>query len=461
MNGSLTLRAGATLTLAALLTFIPRPTAGQTAQNGANVGTWKTWVLTSGSEIAVPAPPADTSDQTKAELAELRTLQALRTPTLNRTVQFWNDGPATRRWTELTLTLGRQAKLNANRQFRALALVHTALHDAVVAAYHAKYAYNRKSPGVLASDLIAAAVASEPSYPSEHAAVAAAAAGVLAALYPKEAPSLAAMVEEAAQTRLIAGVNYRSDVEAGLALGTQVAEKANARAAADGSDAKFTGTIPTGPGFWLLPPGATPVEPLMGSWKPWLLTSGSQFRPGPPPKFGSPEFLADLAEVKRINASVTPRERALATFWAQNAVNGFLDAAYALFTRENASTPVAARVLATLSASQVDALIGSHDAKYTYWQIRPAQADPTIVPVVTDPAHPSYTSNGAALWGVAGEVLAYFYPGEAVRLREMALEGALSRLYAGIHYRSDMDAGREIGRKVSELAVQRDRMNEN
>jgi hypothetical protein len=101
------------------------------------------------------------------------------------------------------------------------------------------------------------------------------------------------------QTRLLMGVNYRSDIDAGFALGQAVAQKALARAATDGSDAKWTGTVPTGPGLW---GGKDPVEPLQGTWKPWLMTRGDQFRPEPPPALDSVACQEELALLKRISS---------------------------------------------------------------------------------------------------------------------------------------------------------------
>jgi hypothetical protein len=256
-------------------------------------------VLGSGSDIAVPTPPADDSAQTQADLAELRELQAIRSPITDKVVNFWNSVPATQPWTEMTISLIAQEQVNPRRANRVEAIVHTAMYDTVVAAYHAKYTYNRKAPSLAAKDIIAvAAVPNDPSYPSEHAAIAAAAAGTLASLFPDQAKTLTAMAQEAGLSRLLAGTNYRSDVEAGMALGQAVAAKAIARAAADGSDAKFTGTIPTGPGIWN---GTNPVEPLAGSWKPWLMTSGSQLRLGPPLAFGSPDYQGSMS---RLDASL-------------------------------------------------------------------------------------------------------------------------------------------------------------
>jgi hypothetical protein len=96
-----------------------------------------------------------------------------------------------------------------------------------------------------------------PSYPSEHAAVAGGAAAVLAHFLPKDAQSLQAMAEEAAHSRVQAGVQYPSDVSAGLELGRKVAEQVIAKAKADGSDAVWTGSVPTGPCKWTAPSPAT------------------------------------------------------------------------------------------------------------------------------------------------------------------------------------------------------------
>ena len=224
-------------------------------------------MLASGTEIQVPAPPAETSDQTKAELAELRQLQKERSPSANTAIQYYNAVPATQRWHDLAFALARAEKQSPNRQARLAAILHTALHDAVIATWAAKYQFNRKPPSQMAPDvtpavpITGAVPAPEPSYPSEHAAIAGTAVGILTAFFPKEEANLKAMAAEVGQTRLLMGANYRSDIDAGFALGQAVAQKALARAATDGSDAKWTGTVPTGPGIWV---GKDPLEPLHG-----------------------------------------------------------------------------------------------------------------------------------------------------------------------------------------------------
>src|SRR5262252_9559158 len=126
---------------------------GESASDGPKVGQWKTWVLASGTDIPVPAPPADISDQTKAELAELRQLQKERSPITNTAIQYYNAVPATQRWHDLAFALARAAKQSPNRQARLAGILHTALHDAVIATWAAKYQFNRPPPSQLAPDV--------------------------------------------------------------------------------------------------------------------------------------------------------------------------------------------------------------------------------------------------------------------------------------------------------------------
>lgn len=444
-----------TLALAALLASLAPPAgAANIVDGGPEVGKWKTWVLASGSEIQPPPPPADDSARTQAELAELRQLQSQRSPITNTAIQFFNGVPATQRWTELALSVINASPTQSARQH---AILHTAMYDAMVATWQAKYTYNRRAPGLLARDLTPAiAVSPEPSYPSEHAAIAGAAAGVLAGLYPAAAPTITALAQEALQTRLQAGANYRSDVDAGLALGQAVAQKALARAAADGSDARWTGTVPTSPGLWA---GKDPVDPLAGTWKTWLLPSGSQVRPAPPPAFGSPQFLAELAEVKQINTHPTPSQLAIAMGRGVTTLADWRSSIpYSIIAHEGLGTPRAARVMALLNAAVADALIAAWDAKYLYWRVTPVQADPTIKPLIPQLNAPNYPSMGGTLVPAAAAVLARFFPQDGPRLRNLEEIQVQQLLYGGVHLRTDLEAGAQVGRAVADFAAQRDRL---
>src|SRR5262249_30962873 len=129
---------------------------------------------------------------------------------------------------------------------RAYLYVSLAIYDATVAAWDSKYAYNRKRPSELDPAITPrVGVPRSSSYPSDYAAAAFAAADVLSYLNPIEADFFRGLAEEAARSRLYAGVEFPSDYTAGIELGHRVAERVIALAKADGSDALWTGSVPT------------------------------------------------------------------------------------------------------------------------------------------------------------------------------------------------------------------------
>jgi membrane-associated phospholipid phosphatase len=88
-----------------------------------------------------------------------------------------------------------------------------------------------------------------------------------------------------------------------------------------------------------------------------------------------------------------------------------------------------------------------------YWLLRPSQADPAITLAIALPNHPSYPSGHSCLTGAMMTVLAEEFPGERARMEEIIDLAGLSRIYGGIHYRFDVDAGRDIGRGAAALAL--------
>src|SRR5262249_10891191 len=146
---------------------------------------------------------------------------------------------------------------------RGLALMHIAIYDAMVAAWDSKYTHNRAHPSTVKSGLTTVvANPLSPSYPAEHAVAAGAAAEILAYIFPDRAAFFRERAEEAARSRLTAGVNYPSDVAVGLALGRQVAALVIARGKSDGTDGKWTGSVPAGAGRWT---GTNPILPMAGT----------------------------------------------------------------------------------------------------------------------------------------------------------------------------------------------------
>ncbi|MGH9267077.1 MAG: hypothetical protein ACRD0D_02760, partial [Acidimicrobiales bacterium] len=290
-----------------------RPRAEPTA------GTWHTWILANPASVTVAPPPAKGSAEAKADLAEVKREAAARTPEVVETINKWSGALPTEPWMSLVFGYVAKRAKDPPLSSRNYALVAVAMSDAVVAAFHWKYTYDVDPPSGVDRAVPASA---DPSYPSEHAAIAGAASRVLAHLYPDEpALRLDQMAEEAGQSRVQAGTNTPRDVEAGLELGRAVAEKVVAYARADGSDRVWDGRRPAGigrgPVYWEAPPGSVspPIAPAAATWKTFTLSTPSQFRPPAPPAYNSAEYRASAQKLIDIKKNLTPEQAKIAKFW--------------------------------------------------------------------------------------------------------------------------------------------------
>ena len=210
------------------------------AQVEPGAGKWKTWVIPSGSALRLPAPP--NSAVTTTELQWVKECVSERDQATLSTIRYWDAGSPGYRWMQLAEQYVVSGGISTPLQTRALALVAAAISDATIAAWDSKYAYNRNHPSDLDPTVApVVAVPQSPSYPSEHAAAAGAAAAVLAYLFPDKATSLADMANEAATSRVMAGVAFPSDAFSGLDLGQGVGRAVIAYAQTDGSNQTFTG----------------------------------------------------------------------------------------------------------------------------------------------------------------------------------------------------------------------------
>lgn len=379
-------------------------------------------------------------------------------------IAYWSEVPTPIRWNEILLGVVRKAKTNPVRVSRTLALLNAAIYDAVIAACDAKIAYRRASPAERDSRIKALAPRDElSSHASVDAAIAAAAVAVLSAIYPDRTNTFTELETELLEVRLAVGSHTASDLAAGSRLGAAVGALAVARAGSDGASAFWQGTIPDERGAWKPAKpfrNDQPTEPLAGTWRPWLMTSGSQFRPGPPPAFESPEWLAEAEELVRVNDELTDDQIRIARFWADGAGTDtppghWTRIAISLASRDHLSLPDTTRLLAHLAMAQADAFIATWDAKFTYWSGRPTGLIPGFASTIITPNFPAYISGHSTLSGASSVVLSAFFPGDRATLAAQAEEAAISRLYGGIHWRSDNDVGLDVGRKVGQLAVDR------
>ena len=403
------------------------------------------WLVASPSELRVSAPPNG-----QREIADVRSAVAARTAADIERARWWNVGGPAYRWNEIAVDAMLDDFVTLPLAARHLALLHTALDDAISAAALERQRYKRASPASVDPRIKPAVRAAAWSYPSDYAAAAAAASEVLAYLMPSRASAFAARADEATRTRLAAGVEYPSDAAAGREIGRKVAALAIARGKADGSDAKWTGSVPTDAGKWQ---GTNPIAPMAGTWKTWVLARADEVRPPPPIAYDSDQGRAELAELKTF--SRTPRSNHRATYWE---VFGGARA-YALWN-ELARTKLlehgdafdaaaSAHVLAALNVAFADSAIACWDAKYAYWQMRPSHFDGEVKTVFAPPNHPSYPAAHGCLSTAAAAVLAGVFPADAESLLARGKEAAEARVWAGIHTRSDIDAGQELGRVVA------------
>ncbi|WSH21886.1 phosphatase PAP2 family protein [Rhizobium ruizarguesonis] len=301
-----------------------------------------------------------------------------------------------------------------------------------------------------------AAYTSGPSYPSEHAAAAGAAATVLSYFFPDEASSFQAMAEEAAQSRVLAGVQFPSDSSAGLELGRRVAEQVIARAKADGSDAVWTGTVPTGPCMWV---GDKPGNVTMPNWKPIVLASADEFRPPAPPDCQSATVKAETDAVRQFERKFPNNYKAFYWQSPSGLFTSWYDYASKWMFEDNTDSnpPRAARAYSMLATVHYDAFIASNDGKFAYWYLRPNQLDPSITPLFAVPPFPSYPSNHSTLSTARCEILAYLFPSHAEFIRAVGKEAGDSRIWAGIHYEMDNRAGVTLGKAVAGKFIERAR----
>jgi membrane-associated phospholipid phosphatase len=421
------------------------------AQVEPGAGKWKTWVIPSGSALRLPAPPD--SQITATELQWVKECVPQRDQAILATIHFWDAGSPGYRWMQLAQQSVVTAGLPTPLQTRALALVAAAISDATIAAWDSKYTYTRAHPSDLDPGVApVVAVPQNPSYPSEHAVAAGAAAAVLEYLFPDQAGTFANMANQAATSRVVAGVAFPSDVFSGLDLGQSVGKAVIAYAQADGSAQVFSGSYPPAPGVWSSP---NPVTPLAGSWKPWVLTTAQDFRPGPPPAFGSDAANAQYAADKNLNRTNTTNH--LAWFWQPGFFQPWLQQVdLEIFQNHlDQNPPRAARAYANETIAQHDATLACWDAKYTYLELRPSQADPTITPLFAIPQHPGFPSGHACASGASAAIMSLLFPNDAALFTSMANDAGTSTFDALIHTQLDVSQGLALGTQVGQKVAVR------
>ena len=248
--------------------------------------------------------------------------------------------------------------------------------------------------------------------------------------------------------------------------------------------------IPTPPDY------ADCIEPHWLKMKTLVQDSAGQIRPTPPPQYSTDKnspFWKETQEVYDISKTLTEEQENIVTFWDDNPfvskVKGhlmfqdkkmtpgghWLAICRTILQQRKADFQTSLRAYALTSTALYEAFISCWSEKYRSVRVRPetvisATLDKQWHPYLVTPPFPAYTSGHSTISAAAAEVLTGLFGdnqaftdetekeyGLPVRsftsFRQAAKEASVSRIYAGIHFRSDCEQGNAQGTKVGQLVL--------
>jgi hypothetical protein len=358
---------------------------------------------------------------------------------------------------------------------RSFAIMHAAIYDAVnsIDRSHRRY-------------LVQVAGASR--HASQEAAAASAAHDVLVELYP----GFQAFLDDQFEQSLKPIPDGPAKTE-GIRIGRTVSHQILALRSHDRSDAD---PIPyifgTEPGDYQSTPPNFPPQPQFTHWSfvtPFTLRRANQFRPGAPPVLAGHAYAEAFNEVKSLgtgNSTIGEGGTALiGRFWNGPIQNYWNEITQTAASAHQLTTAASARLFALLDLAIADGVIAFYDAKYTYNFWRPVTgirlADPNINPdtlpdpnwlplVVNTAPDPSYPGAHAVISAAGADVLTFFFerddfdfivtsevlPGVERSFTTFSAAGdeaAVSRIFAGQHFRFDETAGQRLGFRVADWVL--------
>ena len=380
-----------------------------------------------------------------------------------------SSGEVIREWNE---TARSQAFGNPLRLARILAIMHAAQHDSVNGAETRYETYT--------------STVHDPEADAE-AAAAAAAHEVLVAFFPENRAALDAQLADS-----LSGVRDGDAEDAGVALGRAVGDIVLEARADDGYSTSDPFSPAPGPGIWEpTPPALAPMlEPQFQNVVPFTLRDRRQFRPHPQPSLTSSRYARDYNEVKLVGQDISSArtfdQTHIAHFWAEPSPSGWSRVGNLVSARYRYDLHRTARLQALLNMAMADGfVVGWYQKReFAFW--RPVTAirkgatdrnratapDPSWLSLRPTPALPDYPSTHSLLGGAAAEILRRFTGRNAFpfcmvsttsapagtercwdSFTRAELENAESRVLVGFHFRSAIETGVEVGRKVGKFAI--------
>jgi hypothetical protein len=370
-------------------------------------------------------------------------------------------------WNAKADAIAAEKQVLPAQQSRAMSMLHIAMFEAVNAIERRYTPYKL----TLSADRST----------SKEAAAAAAAYDVLLAIYSDQKAVL-----DTALTASHSGIPETEGKSNGIVLGKKAAEGVMAFRARDGMDAQESYRPYTKPGVYV--PTIVPLFSTIGATTPWVMTSGSQFRPGPPPALDSETWTRDVNEIREIgarNSTVrTAEQTTIGRFWFLVGPRTYNPIVRQAAMAKNMDVVDCARLFALTSIAGNDALVAVFDAKYQYNLWRPVTAirnaditqnpatprEESWLPLGDTPMHPEYpcahcitsAAISTVLRNIVGDEFGEFSltsptaPGVTrkwTRLQDYSDEVANARIYAGFHYRFSTEVGKDMGKKIGEWTV--------
>lgn len=381
-------------------------------------------------------------------------------------------------WNDILLNAVRASNAPPPIASRAMAMVQTAVFDAINAAEGSPYEGYAVHAGPAGMDI------------SLDAATASAAYHVMLAIFPAQKTMLDAQFAKSLGT-----IGNDAFAQTGVAFGKDVAAQIVALRTGDGATATVIHESPIGPGYWE-PTGPAFAGALLPQWAevtPWALHAGDQYRPGAPPALTSQEYADAFNEVKAygaLDSSVRSEEQTtIAKFWASGGgtftpPGQWQEIAQDIAASRGLSPLETAKMFASLSVALADAAVAAWDTKYAYDNWRPVtgiaqadadgnpltEADPNWKPLLTTPPFPDYISGHSTFSAAAAQVLANYLGTDAVNFKAFsdafpnsareftslmaaAEEAGQSRIYGGIHWQFANQVGLATGVAVGDFVA--------
>jgi hypothetical protein len=316
---------------------------------------------------------------------------------------------------------------------------------------------------------------------SREAAAAAAAYDVLLALHPDKKADL-----DAALAGSLTGIAEGEAKSKGIELGKQAAAGIIALRVNDGSNTPEDYRPATAAGVYI--PTTIPIESTASKIKPFVMASASQFRAAPPPALTSETWTRDLNEIREVGSSASTKRSAeqttIARFWFFTGPRTYNTIVRQIASNRKMDLVDCARLYALTSIASADAFIAVFDAKYAYNLWRPVTAirnadltsnpatprEASWQPLGVTPMHPEYPCAHCIVSSAVSTVLQQVVGNEVdeitltsptaagvtrkwTRLQDYSDEVSSARIYAGFHYRFSTEAGKDMGKKIGDLAV--------